>query len=208
MKSRTSRTITLPNAGNTRLKANAAKPAPAQDEALAIQRILAPVDFSACSKKAIRYATTLARHFESEVLLLHIVKPITPALSPDLVVLDPDPNSIQFQQAAEEKLAQWQSAHAPGGRVKAMVRGGYSIEQEIVDAARENKADLIVIGTHEKTTLEHLFGGSVAAHVVRHAPCPVLVLREHERDFVPAKSGAATKVKSANSGAKVSRRRE
>ena len=55
---------------------------------------------------------------------------------------------------------------------------------EIVEAARELAADLIVIATHGRTGLQHVLLGSVAENVVRHAPCPVLTVREHEREFV------------------------
>jgi nucleotide-binding universal stress UspA family protein len=53
---------------------------------------------------------------------------------------------------------------------------------EIVSAARSDSAvDLIVIGTHGRTGLAHVLLGSVAEKVVRHAPCPVLVVRGREK---------------------------
>ncbi len=55
---------------------------------------------------------------------------------------------------------------------------------EITDAARKRKADLIIIGTHGYSGLKHTLLGSSAERVVRHAPCPVLVVRERGRDFV------------------------
>jgi nucleotide-binding universal stress UspA family protein len=54
----------------------------------------------------------------------------------------------------------------------------------ILDYAREQQIDLIVIGTHGRSGLAHFFMGSVAQHVVRHAPCPVLTVRCPEREFV------------------------
>jgi nucleotide-binding universal stress UspA family protein len=56
--------------------------------------------------------------------------------------------------------------------------------QEITDAARELKVDLIVISTHGYTGLKHVLLGSTAERIVRHAPCPVLTVREKEQDFV------------------------
>jgi universal stress protein A len=64
-----------------------------------------------------------------------------------------------------------------------MTRIGRAFD-EITAAAREQKADLIVISTHGYSGVKHVVLGSVAERVVRHAPCPVLVVREHERDFV------------------------
>jgi nucleotide-binding universal stress UspA family protein len=55
---------------------------------------------------------------------------------------------------------------------------------EITDAARTLKADLIILTTHGYTGLKHVFMGSTAERVVRHAPCPVLTVREKEHEFV------------------------
>jgi len=55
---------------------------------------------------------------------------------------------------------------------------------EIADAARTLKADLIILTTHGYTGLKHVFMGSTAERVVRHAPCPVLTVREKEHEFV------------------------
>lgn len=156
-----------------------------------LSRILAPVDFSECSEKAARYATTLARQFNSEVVFLHVVRPLTPALSPELVVLDTDPMNVKLHEEAAKQLARWRRKYVSMARVKAVVRSGFSIQKEIIDAARETDADLIVLGAHDKSGLAHLFSGSVAEQVVRHAPCPVLVLREHERDFVASEDAEA-----------------
>ena len=62
------------------------------------------------------------------------------------------------------------------------MRRGVAFE-EIGNAARELSSDLIVINTHGYTGLKHVMVGSTAERVIRHAPCPVLVVREHEREF-------------------------
>ena len=54
----------------------------------------------------------------------------------------------------------------------------------IYEAAAKEGADLIIISTHGRTGLKHVFLGSVAENVVRLAPCPVLVVREHEHEFL------------------------
>jgi nucleotide-binding universal stress UspA family protein len=66
-----------------------------------------------------------------------------------------------------------------------MVRIG-SAWQEITEIARDRDIDLIIIGTHGYTGLKHLVLGSTAEKVVRHAPCPVLTVREKEHEFVDA----------------------
>jgi universal stress protein A len=57
-------------------------------------------------------------------------------------------------------------------------------QEEIVRAAGENNIDLIIIGRHGRTGLARLLLGGTAEHVLRHAPCPALVVRERERDFI------------------------
>jgi nucleotide-binding universal stress UspA family protein len=69
--------------------------------------------------------------------------------------------------------------------LETLVRSG-SPAVEIIDVAKRLPADLIVISTHGRTGLKHVFLGSVAEHVVRHAPCPALVVREHEHEFIAA----------------------
>jgi nucleotide-binding universal stress UspA family protein len=54
----------------------------------------------------------------------------------------------------------------------------------IVDYAKTNRVDLVVLGTHGRGALAHLFMGSVAERVVRTAPCPVLAVRNPEHEFV------------------------
>jgi nucleotide-binding universal stress UspA family protein len=58
--------------------------------------------------------------------------------------------------------------------------------QEIVEHAREGEVSLIILSTHGRTGLRHVLMGSVAENVVRYAPCPVLVVRELEREFLGA----------------------
>ena len=58
------------------------------------------------------------------------------------------------------------------------------IFEGILEIARETSADLIIATTHGRTGLTHLMMGSTAENIVRRAPCPVLVVRELEHDFV------------------------
>ncbi len=59
---------------------------------------------------------------------------------------------------------------------------------EIIEAAEELGIDLIILSTHGRTGLAHVFLGSTAERVVRHAGCPVLIVREHEHEFVATRS--------------------
>jgi nucleotide-binding universal stress UspA family protein len=155
------------------------------------RKILAPVDFTECSHKAVNYAVALAKHFHSKIILLHVARlavPAPSAPSAELVVLQGGLLNEQVRDDAATQLSQWRdriAAHVPA---RALVTSGVSVHEEIVATAHENNCDLIVIATHAKGALAHLFTGSVAEKVVHHAPCPVFVVREREHDFIQTRS--------------------
>jgi len=87
-------------------------------------------------------------------------------------------------KAAEEKLAeQRRRIGAQRVEVRVMTRLGRPYV-EITEAARDTKADMILLATHGHTGLKHVLLGSTAERVVRHAPCPVLTVRDPEHDFI------------------------
>jgi universal stress protein A len=146
--------------------------------------ILAPVDFTECSQKALTYAVSLAKHFHAEIILLHVATLAAPAPSPELVALQGDILKDQLRDEAAALLSQWRDRVAAHVTARALVSIGISVHDEIVATARETDCDLIVIATHAKGGLAHLFIGSVTEKVVHHAPCPVFVVREREHDFI------------------------
>ena len=144
---------------------------------LEIRRILVPVDFSDAARPVAEYARDLARDRGATVILLHVVGvPVTP--------LDPaygaaaDPKFLQDLQSGAARGLEDLATVVRQGKVPVetrVVTGAPS--REIVRIARESDADLVVIGTHGRTGLRHVFLGSVAENVVRLCPCPVLTLR-------------------------------
>ena len=149
---------------------------------LRLRKILVPLDFSDCSLKALKYALALARQFGGELTLLHVVEAAFYATDPSLAA--PMYPEEEMRLFAEKKLAML-ARSALGDQVPAalLVRLGQPVV-EISALAREANIDLIVISTHGNTGLKHFLLGSVAENVVRHAPCPVLVVREHEHEFL------------------------
>ena len=142
-----------------------------------IKSILVPIDFSASSKKALDYAVTFARQFKAKLTLLHVVEPIA---TPDFAASFPLAMEDDKLMAAtmKELEAVVKAARIPRGAVeKILVRFGRSFH-EIAGAARTRKVDLIIISTHGYTGLKHALLGSTTERVVRHAPCPVLVVRQ------------------------------
>jgi nucleotide-binding universal stress UspA family protein len=157
-------------------------------ELLHLGKILVPTDSSPAAEKAMQYAAQLASQFGGEIILLHVIEPFYPypmiGMTGMPVDLPPDPNLAQ-KSAAEKELART-AEELRGGRffkTSSQVRVGKTYD-EIVRLARETAADLIVIGTHGYTGVKHFLLGSTAEKVARHAPCPVLIVREKERDFI------------------------
>jgi nucleotide-binding universal stress UspA family protein len=153
-------------------------------KAMALQKILVPVDFSPASEKALQYGLSLAAQFSSEILLMHVVE--APFYPTELGYVPVEVESLNkgIKQAAEKEMARWSQEHVPADvEVQTLIRVGHPY-QEITQAARKLGADLIVVSTHGYTGLKHVFLGSTAERIVRHAGCPVLVVRENEKDFV------------------------
>jgi nucleotide-binding universal stress UspA family protein len=148
------------------------------------RRILVPVDFSACSKAALDYAMNIAERLGASVDVLHVWEP-PHYITPETVVYIPgEPGQSlsqyarsQANRAMEELLSSARRDHGPSlsGRIEAGQAVGVILEH-----AKGDAFDLIVMGTHGRTGLSHLLVGSVTERVVRRAPCPVLTIRVPE----------------------------
>jgi nucleotide-binding universal stress UspA family protein len=147
--------------------------------ALKIKNILVPVDFSDPSRKAVKYAIQFAQQFDAKLTLVHVVEPIG---MPDFdsFPLAADTGKIVRAVKARLELLCKQEALCPPMLQGVQVRQGKAF-QEIVEVARTAGMDLIVIATHGYTGLQLVLLGSTTERVVRHAPCPVLVVRESGR---------------------------
>ena len=156
-----------------------------------LEQILVPVDFSDCSKKALQYAIPFARQFKAQMIFLHVL-PLHYAAGWEFEVGNYDPLiEGDLRTRTEQQLASLIQEHVPARiQTKLEVRHG-APAIEIVNAAHEMNAGLIIMSTHGHTGRIHAFIGSVAADVTRLAPCPVLVVREHEKDFVPNEISSA-----------------
>jgi universal stress protein A len=156
--------------------------AAAPSSPLQLKRILVAVDFSPASKNAFRHAVTLAKNARSELIVLYVVPPApTRAFT---AMDDFPPNGETELSTPEQNLRRLtRSARTEGiENAKAAVRIGVP-SHEIVQAAKESDADLIVIATHGYTGWRHFCIGSTAERVVRSATCPVLVVHEKEYEF-------------------------
>ena len=150
----------------------------------ALKRILVPTDFSPLSRKALEYALRFAEEFGADVTLLHVIEPEVPPTF-DGVVIAPPSVANESRAKCTNRLKELAGSIAlPGtNRIGFNVRTGLAA-YEITEAAKELGVDLIVIATHGYTGWKHFAIGSTAERVVRAAPCPVLVVREREHEFV------------------------
>jgi nucleotide-binding universal stress UspA family protein len=148
---------------------------------IALKRILVPIDFSPLSKKALQYALRFGQEFGAEVMLLHVIEPEVPPAFDGFMIAPSSTANTKY----ENRLKHLASSMRVRGidRVESTVRTGLAA-CEIVKAAKEFDTDLIVMATHGYTGWKHFAIGSTAERVVRAAPCPVLVVREREHEFV------------------------
>jgi nucleotide-binding universal stress UspA family protein len=157
-------------------------------EVLPLQRILCPTDFSDFSHEAIEKGAELARHFGAELCVLHVMPTLqqTPGLRPFQEFTGSDPGQLEAatRKGAEHEMGEViERHHLNDVRVRALIRRGYPAD-EIVSAADEEKADLIVLPTHGLTGWRSHIFGSVAEKVLRLAHCPVLIKRVQTEEAV------------------------
>lgn len=143
---------------------------------MGLNKILVPIDFSETSTRALPYAVALAEQFKAEVTLIHVTE-LPPALGGYDYTPSPELES-RMKQSAEELLARVERDAFPDSvYTEAIVRSGTPFH-EITKAASRLEADLIILTTHGRTGLKHALLGSNAERIVRHANCPVLVVRD------------------------------
>ena len=148
-----------------------------------IKSILVPVDFSDCSRKALQYAIPFAQQHQAAITLLYVVAP-PPYNTGEFGAVNYALIESDMRAAAEEKLKAFAETELATQTQKEWVVRTGSASAEIIAAAQSMPADLIVISTHGRSGIKHVLLGSVAEAVVRRAPCPVLVVREREHEFV------------------------
>jgi len=147
-----------------------------------LRRILVPVDFSPCSREALEYAAELGERLGASVDLLHVWAGIYHrSMEGEPLML------FAHSELAKEMETLLEGLEQRGIDARGRLEVG-SPREAIIRAATDGKYDLIIMGTHGRTGLAHLFLGSVAESVFRHAPCPVLTIRETQQPFVEADS--------------------
>jgi len=150
-----------------------------------LTKLLVPTDFSEDSEQAARYAVELAKRFQAEIHCIHVVDIPADLLSTsDYYMTGPSEAFLdQIREESKKNLEAFAKKNLEGVGVRtAFLEGSPFVE--IIRYAHNQEIDLVVIATHGRTGLRHVLFGSVAEKVVRKAPCPVLVVKRKERDFV------------------------
>jgi nucleotide-binding universal stress UspA family protein len=135
-----------------------------------LKRILCGVDFSDNSVRAFQTAVALAKATRAEVSVVHVIEPL-PMTDQDIFALEE-----KARTALEALVREWAN-ELDGGQVSTTVTTGRAFV-ELVNMARELEADLAVLGAKGITLLEEPFIGTTTEHVLKEAPCSVLVTKD------------------------------
>jgi nucleotide-binding universal stress UspA family protein len=146
---------------------------------MVLNRVLVPTDFSDKSGAALTYGIALVEQFGASLHLLHVVEAIAGGET-----LPWEEIERAIESSAWDDLRGLLSAD-DRTRLRAELAMEWGIPfVEIIRYAREHAIDLIAMGTHGRSGVQHLLMGSVAENVVRNAPCPVLTVHHPEHEFV------------------------
>lgn len=159
-----------------------------------LKHVLVATDFSEPSEAALSYGRELARSFGAQLHLIHVAEDVYAWLMPPEGVV-PDFDELQHtltDGASERVNAVLTDEDRQDLRAEAAVRVSRSTAAAITDFARACEADILVMGTHGRGGAARLFLGSVAEKVLRSAPCPVLVVRRPEHEFIAPDALVAT----------------
>jgi len=144
-----------------------------------INRILIAVEDSPYSDQAIQYGMLLAKKLDAKIALVHAddIPVSTPYIADPMLNETPlmIPEMMQIQEEASKNLFKRIREEYSDTEISTYTRIGKA-SSEILSVADEYKADLIILGTHGRTGLDHFISGSVSESVARKARCPVMII--------------------------------
>jgi nucleotide-binding universal stress UspA family protein len=153
-----------------------------------IQRILCPVDFSDCSRRALDHAVALATWYDATVTVFHVCAPVP--ISAYATVASMMPSSLvggEDQNEVRKALQTFAAIDGTSAPIELEIGEG-DAAKEIVAKAAAAQTNLIVLGTHGRSGFERLVLGSVTEKVLRKAGCPVLTVPPRVTDAAPMPS--------------------
>ena len=140
------------------------------------KKILCPIDFSACSLHALNYATDLSVKENASLYLMHVVETHVNDMGDMLKQIDLLMDDTQIDNLKMRLINLIPEKVRTNVLLESIVVKGIPFV-EIIKTAKDKQVDLIVMGIHGRTGLEHILLGSVAERVIQRAPCPVLSIR-------------------------------
>jgi len=155
-------------------KQNADESSSTEKPSTALKRMLVPVDFSDCSLDALEYGALVAQRSNASLKLLHVLEPVSYGLDFTLPHIAQRESS---KTAITKRLSDLASTLASVGLATDFLIAGGLPADSILDTARAQSVDVIVMGTHGRRGLSHALFGSVAESVLRRSSCPVLTVR-------------------------------
>jgi universal stress protein A len=135
-------------------------------------KILVPIDLSPITKAVVSWAASIARDRKASLILLHVQEPIVPSFGGDIYF----PMPLEENAGIRRDLLEVVPEDPTIAVEHRFVLG--SAPDEILKLANEERVDLIVMGSHGRGWLGRFLLGSVAQHVMRHAACPVLIVKQ------------------------------
>lgn len=147
---------------------------------LEIKQICVPTDFSECGDYAVQHGAAMARHFNAELHIVHVIQDVGEKLKhPDFT--GKGTSVVEFLQALEKGATEYLARLATEKEWKNLTVNRLYLygapAEQIRRYALDQEIDLLVLGTHGRSGLKHLLLGSVAERIVRTSPCPVLTVR-------------------------------
>jgi len=142
-----------------------------------VDNVLIPTDFSACADHALTHALEVADRFDAQLHILHVVN----ELDPDWYgITDAQERAVKLRDQIREEARERLEDLAPDKEVDTTVslQLSFDVADTIYEYVDEREIDLVVMGTHGRQGLDRLMLGNVANKIVRHAPCPVMTVRE------------------------------
>jgi nucleotide-binding universal stress UspA family protein len=153
---------------------------------IALKNILVATDFGEAADKALKYGRELATRFDATLHVLHVATNLyVNAVGGEGYAVIAGQLQEELEASALKRLDELLiDSDRSGPSIRRAILTSSSPASAIIDYARDNTMDLIVMGTHGRGALAHLVMGSVAERVVRLASCPVLTVRQPEHEFV------------------------
>lgn len=147
-----------------------------------MKRILVPIDFSAPAEEALKVAAQIARKYNFEIIILHVLD--LPSQMNDAIIGGVSiPETMLFIKKAKQTLDEiTQKPYLEGISITEIVKIDKTIHG-ITQISHENNVDLIVMGSHGSSGIDELLIGSNTEKVVRTSNIPVLVIKHHISDF-------------------------